>query len=126
MDLSCNYTSINCVISFAGYGRHIFCRHSPCGGGESVENYIFKYIAEAVRLDRFKRLYCLSLGQIQCSLGSGGKLSSPLLGFKLGLLTLKWVEAAVFGVAVEVAPSQGLVDLNTAVPLGLAASEAKP
>jgi two-component sensor histidine kinase len=27
-------------------------------------------------------------------------------------------------VAVEVAPSQGLVDLNTAVPLGLAASEA--
>jgi two-component sensor histidine kinase len=58
--------------------------------------------------------------------GGGGDTNGIDFGAYLGSLAA--ATAATFGmaerVAVEVAPAQGLVDLNTAVPLGLAASEA--
>ena len=58
--------------------------------------------------------------------GGGGDTSG--IDFAAYLGSLAAATAATFGMAerveVEVAPAQGLVDLNTAVPLGLAASEA--
>jgi two-component sensor histidine kinase len=59
-------------------------------------------------------------------IGGGGDTGGIDFGAYLGSLAA--ATAASYGmagrVAVEVAPSRGLVDLNTAVPLGLAASEA--
>jgi two-component sensor histidine kinase len=75
--------------------------------------------------ETLRRIKAMSLVH-EALYGGGGDTSG--IDFAAYLGTLAAATATSFGmvgqVAVEVAPAQGLVDLNTAVPLGLAAAEA--